>query len=200
MPGANAHLVRWAIELDRFLQGGGMFVNLEDGTKSRSGTVGALAHEGIARFLRNGIEPTSEQVRQLAEELVSPFAQIEGRAHRQRLIGAISSYFWHHLPPREFLFHGAETDLGSGRPDLLWANFRGGVLLDEVKTGNHQTLRTRATIEQVEKYREIAFHAWGDRFLGIRLLSTSAPRRSLFVRADGSTAPLASTPLLGGRS
>ena len=177
-----------------------MFVNLEDGTKARAGTVGALAHEGIARFLTDGIEPTPEEVRRLAGELVSPFAQVEGRAHRQRLVGAISSYFWHHLPPREFLFHGAEVDLGSGRPDLLWASFRGEVLLDEVKTGNHRTLKTRATTEQVERYREIACHAWGDQFLGIRLLSTSTPGKSLFVSADGSVTQLASTSFLGGRS
>jgi hypothetical protein len=177
-----------------------MFVNLDDGTKARSATVGALAHEGIARLLARGIDPTPHQVRQLVGELASQFPRMEGRAHRQKLTASISSYFWHLLPPKEFIFHGAEVDLGTGRPDLLWVDFQGAVLLDEVKTGNHRALETSDTYDQVEKYREIAVSAWGQQFLGIRLLSTSAPRKSLYVTADGARMPLNSTPFRGGRS
>lgn len=174
-------------------QGGVMFVNQDDPTKARSTGVGVMAHQGIAMLLARGTLPSADDVSEVARNLAAPFPRVEGRAHRQRLVGAISSYFWHLLPPDEFLFHGSEIDLGTGRPDLLWVNFSGQVLLDEVKTGNAQALHVSRTESQIDSYLETGRNTWGTRFLGVRLLSTNAPRKSLFVHADGQSQSLNST-------
>lgn len=196
MPGPHAHVVRWAIQLDRLLKGGGVFVNLDDETLSRSSEVGVLAHRGIGQLLTAGAPPDSSVILEVAKSLVSEFPQIESRAHAQLVAGAISSYFTNHLPSGNWMFAGHELQLGSGRIDLLWTTFNDRKMLDEIKTGASRKLLLTRTRDQMERYREAAVAAWGPDFVGIRLISTTDPRKSRLIRPDGSNCSLASASFL----
>lgn len=170
-----------------------MFVNLNDETLSRSSEVGVLAHRGIGRLLSEGAPATPHRIMALAKALVGEFPEIESRAHSQLVAGAMSSYFGNHLPPANWMFAGQELALGDGRVDLLWTTFGDFKMLDEIKTGASRTLFLSKTREQVDMYRNAAIAAWGNKFLGIRLISTADPKQSRLVRPDGSSCLLSAS-------
>lgn len=168
----------------------------QDHTKARSPQVGMLIHEAIGTIASQTLAPSSGQHMAMADQCVSRFPKIEGRAHRQNIAAATSAYFTWLLPPATWLFHGAEVHLGHGRLDLLWVDFNDRILIDEVKSGHSRNLHLSRTQAQVDGYRACAVATWGTRFVGIRLLCTADPRASLLITPDGTPEPLFSTPFV----
>jgi len=156
---------------------------------------GSIAHAVIATLAASGRNPTLTQISGQVNKAMRRFAPIEGRAHRQNILGIVHRYFSQCLPPARFFFGGAEFDLGVGRADLIWFDIDGSVLADEVKTGSPRNLRLTTTTDQVERYRVACVATWGVRFVGLRLLCASEPSASVFVLPDGSSVPLSSTLL-----
>lgn len=156
---------------------------------------GSIAHAVIATLAARTRNPTFGEMSAQVNAALGRFAPIEGRAHRQNILGAVSRYFRQCLPPARFIFGGAEHDLGVGRPDLLWVDIGGYILVDEIKTGSPRSLLLTRTIEQVERYRAACVAAWAELFLGLRLLCVSDPAASVFILPGGGTLPLSSTLL-----
>jgi hypothetical protein len=162
---------------------------------ARSAQVGVLVHQAIGELAAQTRRPSPILLMAAADRSLSQFGRNEARAHRQRVAGAVGAYFWHLLPPDRFTFLGAELRLGPGRTDLVWGG-EGEVLVDEVKTGAAQLLTSPGTLEQVHGYLACGISVWGGSFLGVRLLSTTDPRRSLLVRPNGDREPLAGSGLV----
>lgn len=177
--------------------GDGMFMS-DDPTLARSASIGTLTHCGIGRLAPVTRVPSSAEIRATARDLTKGLPRIEARAHTQKVIAGVSSYFWHLLPDPTWMFYGSEVHLGTGRVDLLWRDFVGRVLIDEVKTGHPRTLLALDTHRQVENYRRLGLTLWGPVFAGIRLLSTSVPSRSVFIAPDGLRIPLQVSSLRAG--
>jgi hypothetical protein len=185
----------------RGLWNAGLFqfmLHTHDEEMSRAPQVGALIHTAIGRIAAETLQPTAERMHTVANSMLDQFPQIEGRAHRQNIVAGIAAYFRCLLPPPEWAFHGAEVHLGEGRIDLLWSNFSDEILIDEVKTGNIRTLDLLSTKDQLERYLQCAHTVWADSFVGIRLLSTSDPRASVFVSPAGVRSPLVGSGLVRG--
>lgn len=156
---------------------------------------GSIVHAAIASLAASGRNPTLAQISGQVSKALGRFAPIEGRAHRQNILGIVHRYFSQCLPPARFLFGGAEFDLGVGRADLIWFDSDGSVLADEVKTGSPRNLRLTSTAEQVERYRVACVATWAEQFVGLRLLCASEPSASVFILPDGGSMLLSSTLL-----
>jgi hypothetical protein len=169
-----------------------------DESKSRAPQVGALIHAAIGLIASETLSPTPARIMSVAGDCVDRFPRIEGRAHRQNVAAGTAAYFARLLPPPAWLFHGTEVHLGHGRLDLLWTDARDRILIDEVKTGYSRSLHLQRTRDQVEGYRACASDTWGDRFAGVRLLSTGDPFESLLVPAAGDTVGLFTTAFVRG--
>jgi len=167
---------------------------------ARATDEGSIAHAVIARLAARTRTPSLTDVQSLVDEALAGFAAIEARAHRQNIRGVVHRYFSQCLPPPEFVFGGAEWDLGVGRADLVHFDFDESVLTDEVKTGSPRSLHLSSTKRQVERYRGACLDVWGDRFIGLRLLCPTDPATSLFINPAGVVSPLASTPYINPRS
>lgn len=169
-----------------------------DQTLARAPQVGALVHEAIGLIAATTLSPAPSRILEVAGSFVGRFPAMEGRAHRQNIAAGASSYFSHLLPPACWLFHGTEVHLGHGRLDLVWTDFDDRILVDEVKSGGSRSLRLAQTRGQVEAYRACAVDTWGDRFVGVRMLSTADPHASVLVTAGGAIEPLFETAFVRG--
>lgn len=167
-----------------------------DETLDRSAARGRIAHAAIATLAAKTRRPTQAEVQHHVDAALERFAPIEARAHRQNLRGVIHRYFTRGLPPRRFVFGGAEFDLGIGRADLVWFDIDGFVLADEVKTGDPRTLLLSSTTKQLDRYRTACREAWGTAFLGLRLLCLTDPAASRFIDPSGATSLLSASPYL----
>lgn len=171
----------------------------QDETMARSMTVGTLTHSAIARVAAVTLEPTQDLISKEANRGLAGFRPIEKRAHRQNIAGAISAYFWHLLPPANWLFMGSELHLGLGRIDLLWHHSDGWWLVDELKVGHGTELRNNETVAQVQKYSTSGIAMWGADFAGVRILATGDPSRSVFVGPGQQWMALSYTPFVRTR-
>lgn len=169
-------------------------IDAHDEGLARADRVGTAVHHCIASLASMTRHPTLEQVKAVAETTLTGFRPVEARAHRQNIRGPIHAYFWHLLPPSSFLFAGHEVQLGHGRIDLLWRSMTHRLLLDEVKTGLPERVELSAVRQQCETYLAGAHSQWGRGVLGLRLLSTSDVRRSMFLGPDGTWVSLWETP------
>jgi hypothetical protein len=160
---------------------------------ARPGSEGAIAHAVIASLAAVHRKPTLFQIKAEVDRALGRFAPIEARAHRQNVTGVVHRYFSRCLPPARYFFGGTEFDLGVGRADLVWFDVDGLVLADEIKTGSPRSLRLTTTLEQVERYRAACLAAWGERFVGLRLLCPCEPAASIFIRPDGGSMQLSVT-------
>ncbi len=170
--------------------------------------VGVRVHQLIGQVAREGRHVSVEEVFTAAGRLVraQPFSEIY-KAGPQRVtcltvIGLAMS------PPPEWTFLGSELPAGDGRLDLAWSAPMGGggdlvagsILIDEIKVASYAAqLDDNRTLNQVHRYLDFGVATYGTRFVGVRLLALSAPRRSLLWRpgppgADGSRQLLETTP------
>jgi hypothetical protein len=165
----------------------------DDEELARSSQIGVAVHAAIGALAAVTRCPTTTQLQAAANRALGDFAPIEARAHKQNVASLAGSYFWHLLPPAEFVFAGSELDLGVGRVDLLWRDSDDRLLVDEIKTGSPRELSLARTTAQVTRYLDCATQLWPDQCIGVRLLCLADPRRSVLVRPDGSRAPLPRT-------
>lgn len=164
---------------------------------ARPTEVGAIIHRVTAALAATTCQPSLALLKGCIDGELARFAPIEARAHRQNITAAAWAYFRQCLPPEGWAFAGSEHDLGTGRADLVWLNPVGRVLVDELKTWAPRNLRLRSTAQQVEKYRKAAIEAWGDAFVGLRLICPTEVAASFFVQPDGTYSDLASSGFLG---
>jgi hypothetical protein len=167
---------------------------IDDEELARPASTGTATHASIAALAARTRTPTGPEVMAAVNAALPMFSPIEARAHRQNVTGLVAGYFWNLLPPATWLFAGSEVQLGEGRVDLLWRDSGDRLLLDEIKTGAPRSLSLSSTQQQVSRYLTAAHEIWGERFVGVRLLSLRDWRRSLFVSLDGSQRPLRSSP------
>jgi hypothetical protein len=165
----------------------------DDEELARSSQIGVAVHAAIGSLAAVTRCPTTTQLQAAANRALGDFAPIEARAHKQNVASLVGSYFWHLLPPAEFLFAGTELDLGAGRVDLLWRDSDDRLLIDEIKAGSPRELSLARTTAQVTRYLDCATRLWPDQCIGVRLLSLADPHRSVLVRPNGSQAPLPRT-------
>jgi hypothetical protein len=161
---------------------------------ARNGETGRLIHQVIATLAADATPPTPERIKRAVSAALPGYAPIEARAHRQNITSGVFVYFRYLVAPAGWRFLGSEMSLGLGRVDLVWRDDRGLTLLDEIKTGSSRQLELSRTHRQISMYLDCARQEFGDRLAGLRVLSTSDPRRSLFVHPDGEHSPLFATP------
>lgn len=167
--------------------------NTNDEELARSREIGTIAHSVIGRLAAVSLAPELDQVRSAINRELSQFASMEAKAHRQNLRGLVHSYFWHSLPPAAFMLSAAEQRLETGRVDLVWFDIDDQILVDELKAGHPRALQLATTREQVRRYTTELVDTWGDRFLGVRLVSLAEPSASLFVGPGCPPVSLAET-------
>ena len=165
----------------------------DDEELARSSQIGVAVHAAIGALAAVTRCPTTAQLQAAANRALGDFAPIEAHAHKQNVAALAGSYFWHLLPPAQFVFAGTELDLGAGRVDLLWRDSDDRLLIDEIKAGSPRELSLARTTAQVGRYLDCATRLWPDQCLGVRLLCLVDPHRSVLVRPDGSRAPLPRT-------
>jgi hypothetical protein len=102
---------------------------------------------------------------------------------------------WLRPSPDTWRLLGEEATVGEGRVDLLWSDRDGRLLADELKmASNRRQVLDRDTRTQLARYTRDLHEATGDRYLGLRVITLSAPRRSLFVYTDEHYGPLDRSP------
>ena len=169
----------------------------DDETLARPREVGELIHRVIGHLAEIDLCPDARAIMTATAEVMARFAPIEARAHRQNVAGGALAFFRHLRPPDGWRFVGRELHVGLGRVDLVWSGPGGLVLVDEVKTGGW--LRRPVVTAQVHRYLDCARSVWPDRFVGLRLLSTADPYRSLFYDPAGRDRALHDTPHVRNR-
>jgi hypothetical protein len=154
--------------------------------------VGREAHQLIQRLLDEDNRSPSNQEILAAAAAVGKGLPPTTRAHlRARCAVAAAGYFDRFVLDQPWQVEGAEICLGASRLDLLWRHPDGRLLADELKTGRLlQPLWQRDALEQAARHASGGERRWGAQFLGVRLLWTQAPERSLLVRANGHTQTL----------
>lgn len=170
----------------------GMFGFDEELARNRE--TGSIAHRLIGNLAATTLHPTLDEVKLAVDEETSQFSPIEARAHRQNLRGLVHQYFWHCLPPAEFMLNAAEKQLDGGRIDLSWFDHEERQLVDEVKAGSPRSLQLSTTASQISRYMTACEAIRGDRFLGIRLISLVEPSASLFFAPGHRPTLLTDTP------
>lgn len=151
-----------------------------DEERARNKETGSIAHRLIGKIAATTLHPTIVEVKSAVDEETSQFSPIEARAHRQNLRGLVHQYFWNCLPPAEFMLGATESQLDGGRIDITWFDHTERLLDDEVKAGNPRTLQLSSTAAQVQRYLTARERIWGDRYVGLRLISLTEPAASLF--------------------
>lgn len=169
-------------------------LDYRDETRARSMTVGHIIHAIVAEMLRHGRGLDKELLAECVREATSQFAPIERRAHKMRIAGCVFGYFRRLLPPEQWLFIGAEINLGNGRIDLLWTNSSDQIMIDELKTGHSPFLGAGRAEDQISRYVADGVSQWGKKFIGVRVLVPLNPQSSIFAFPDATVARLSDTP------
>lgn len=168
-------------------------------SKRLDAEVGVRVHQLIGTFAQQGLRPSAEDVFVAAGALVrrQPFSETH-RAGPQR-VTCLTVIGLAICPPVEWTFLGSEVPTGDGRLDLAWMApddagdvASGSVLIDEIMVAGYAgQLEDNRTLAQIRRYLDFGASTYGSRFVGVRLLSLSAPRRSVLWRpglpgAEGS--------------
>lgn len=127
----------------------------------------------------------SRAARRAADELTR--ATYRQAVYQQLVTAAAVYYRLFGLPP-SWSLTSLERPLtaDTGRVDLVWSSPE-GVLIDEIKSGFVSSRETRHELdEQVARYHRAGGVEFGDRFIGVRAIILTAPRRSFLEPRDGS--------------
>lgn len=135
-----------------------------------------------------------------------------GRGRRRSLTGArqaialfTAAYLRRFWPPEGWQCVGPEIQItGGGRVDLVWRRpgpaADASLMFDELKTESiaPRLLLTGATATQIERYLSAGKDVYGNRFVGVRLISLRRPDDSLLIEPDGAVVPLVGSGLVAG--
>lgn len=152
--------------------------------------IGQAAHQVIARLLREGVREPSPEVlfRAVASHPVCQNAPVYRQAARQRLTAAVAVYFRFLLPDAGWGLVGDEVQLEGARLDLLWEHRSGRVRADELKAGRAvQAVEAQSLAAQLARQLEAGAAAYGERFVGVRVLVLAAPSHSFEVTSADLT-------------
>lgn len=154
---------------------------------------GVLAHALIAALLSEGERAPSPTRISASAARLPGLADVRSyrMAVQQRVVTAAAVYFRLFMPAVGWTFDGSELRGPSARFDLVWRS-ADGMFVDEVKSGRVATRRDLAAVrEQAGRETQAGAAAFGERFLGVRVVSLGAPRTSFFADRDGRCTPLA---------
>jgi hypothetical protein len=141
--------------------------------------VGALVHRQVGELLSEQRTISASDLFRRSCDLVreQPFGGLE-RHGAQRVAGLTRIALDLVLP---WTFCGAEVSTGDGRVDLVWEEPSTKlIVVDEVKVaGVGAVIDDASTHAQVRRYLRWGVAEFEERFVGVRLLALSTPRRSL---------------------
>jgi hypothetical protein len=161
----------------------------------RDREIGRRAHALVASFCRAGVRPEPTQIWVATARLFAAAPMTLNHGSRQRTACAVAAYFVRFLRPN-WRFLGAEVSLGTGRVDLVWELVGERRVIDEVKLGSlGEAIEDKATLAQVDRYRQVGTERWGAQFAGVRLLPLASPGRALFFPPEGVRVPLSDAPV-----
>lgn len=147
--------------------------------------VGRRAHRLVALALARGVGPG--QMIDLAAEVFTtwPTTRAMAQSARLRCVTAAATYLGRCVPVGYQLV-GVEEPLGGGVADLIWSSRNGHrMLVDELKTGQPAPV-DRDVATQVARLRRGGLDRWPGQFVGVRVVTLGAVRRSWLVRPDGT--------------
>jgi len=116
---------------------------------------------------------------------------------RHSLAGYLGVYLWRAYPPGPWRLAAVEPSYPGGAADLLWAHPDGRRLLDEIKIDSVPARAggaRRKVITQIQRHTAYGAASFGQDYVGLRLLTLSTPRRSMFIPPDGPWIALLTTP------
>lgn len=152
----------------------------------------------LAEAAADGAEPRALDIQRAAAAALGT-VPVHGWTGEQRhaLGGYLGVFLWRAYPPAPWRLAAVEPSYCGGAADLLWAHPDGRRLVDEIKIdslpvtqGGHR----RKVLQQIERHTAYGIAEFGDHYLGLRLLTLSTPRRSLFVPPNGQRVALLTTP------
>jgi hypothetical protein len=150
---------------------------------------GQLAHLIIGELVQDGHRQPDARalMTAVARHSVTRNVSVYRQAATQQLLTTSSLYFRLFVPTSQWTLLGAEVRAKSTRFDLVWTSETDkAVLVDEIKTGRAATSRDRAAVEeQLARQLAAGGDAYGDSFLGVRVLWLAAPRASFLARPSG---------------
>ena len=154
---------------------------------------GRAAHSVIGRLLGDGPrQPSPRQL--LSYAATEPLLEETGvyrLAARARVTALAAIYFRYFAPAESWAFVKASVSLSPGDLDLVFERVPSGpVRADELKTGADDFLDRDRLDAQIERELAGGREKYAERFAGIRVLSLSAPSRSLLVTPAGERQPL----------
>lgn len=140
----------------------------------------------LARLLAAGVvHPTTAQIlRAVRGEAVLDQPHHGRLAAKQRLLTRACVYMSSLAPdPDRWALSELQPLLEGRRGDLLFADVRGRLLLDELKSGACIGLAEARAEDQARELLAAGLQAHGDGFVGVRVVFLTAPRRSYVVTA-----------------
>lgn len=161
--------------------------------KAVTRAVGLLVHTSPDAPAANPLDIQRAAAAALATVPVHPWTGEQ----RHALAGFLGVYLWRAWPPSPWRLAAVEPAYPGGAADLLWEHPDGRRLLDELKIdsmpathGGHR----RKVLQQLERHTAFGIAEFGEQYLGLRLLTLSTPRRSLFIPPAGQRVALLTTP------
>lgn len=152
---------------------------------------GRIAHivvtEAVTAPERPEIAALQRRVSQLCRDMG---ASMNARRTYINALTSATKYLTRLRPTCAHLLHSEET-IDGARPDLVWQLPSGAVMFDELKTGRYVTAERVA--DQARAHVEAGWAEFGCAFVGVRVISTSSPARSLLFTPDGQHHELANT-------
>jgi hypothetical protein len=123
------------------------------------------------------------------------------RACRIAIGTGAAVYLERFMLPDPWAFAGAEVELAPGAiADVVWSG-PDGVVVDEIKTADGRVAgrASAARRDQVDRLTASGISAYGERFLGVRLIFVGASGHSVAYRVGRPPRPLAEDAELGPR-
>jgi hypothetical protein len=166
-----------------------------------AGRVGQVTHRLVCDLapLARSLDPweLGERALRGARSLVRDGQVLRAPAARARAAGLALSYLRDFVPGGDWMLLGTEYVLPSSRVDLAWEHPVHGVLLDEIKSFRGRGLGglTAADLTQAEKHASGGDTVFGDRFLGVRILTLGGLHTAIAVLPTAGTVPLVGSGL-----
>ncbi len=153
--------------------------------------IGTIVHEVLAEVAHKiRFAAPRERMRMIdaaTERRLRRFTDLgRGDKSRMRVTTLAGQYVRLYLPPTEATFIGAELPAGRGRTDLAWRGADGACWFDEIKTWRAaDEVLDDATLDQVSGYIDAGIDAFGDDFVGVRVLPLGNQHRACLVAPTG---------------
>ena len=152
--------------------------------------MGTAAHQVIAALVSEGERnPDLDTIRAAVLAHPSNRAAITYRqSARQRLMTAAAAYFDHFPPLDDWVLVGSEVPAGACRFDLVWADSKERIWVDELKTGRSAgRVGLTQVASQVKRQVTAGSNLYGAAFAGVRVCLLAAPGKAFWELAESGS-------------